>query len=145
MALRRQALAWRGEYIFRFGASYYGSCVVVGFWMRTSWSGKGYLKRDAAMGRKCGMYGSTFASPPWNIAARMDEERQRWASMRPMDPDNENGKRSGKPEGELVAIDKGFSFELDELLRASTYVLGKSRLGIVHKVVLGNEILVVVR
>ncbi|KAK8512398.1 hypothetical protein V6N12_074977 [Hibiscus sabdariffa] len=41
------ALAWRGEYIFRFGASYYGSCVVVGFWMRTSWSGKGYLKRDA--------------------------------------------------------------------------------------------------
>ncbi|CAK7327383.1 unnamed protein product [Dovyalis caffra] len=51
----------------------------------------------------------------------------------------------GKPEGELVAIDKGFSFELDELLRASAYVLGKSGLGIVYKVVLGNGIPVAVR
>lgn len=48
-------------------------------------------------------------------------------------------------EGELVAIDKGFSFELDELLRASAYVLGKSALGIVYKVVLGNGIPVAVR
>ncbi|CAN0896152.1 Receptor protein kinase-like protein ZAR1 [Linum grandiflorum] len=47
--------------------------------------------------------------------------------------------------GELVAIDKGFSFELDELLRASAYVLGKSGLGIVYKVVLGNGIPVAVR
>ncbi|KAJ8758940.1 hypothetical protein K2173_002719 [Erythroxylum novogranatense] len=46
----------------------------------------------------------------------------------------------GKGEGELVAIDKNFSFELDELLRASAYVLGKSGLGIVYKVVLGNGI-----
>ncbi|GLU21821.1 hypothetical protein SLE2022_379370 [Rubroshorea leprosula] len=51
----------------------------------------------------------------------------------------------GKGEGELVAIDKGFSFELDELLRASAYVLGKSGLGIVYKVVLGNGIPVAVR
>ena len=51
----------------------------------------------------------------------------------------------GKPEGELVAIDKGFTFELDELLRASAYVLGKSGLGIVYKVVLGNGIPVAVR
>lgn len=43
-------------------------------------------------------------------------------------------------EGDLVAIDKGFIFELDELLRASAYVLGKSGLGIVYKVVLGNGI-----
>ncbi|KAF5741154.1 hypothetical protein HS088_TW10G00149 [Tripterygium wilfordii] len=50
-----------------------------------------------------------------------------------------------KGEGELVAIDKGFTFELDELLRASAYVLGKSGLGIVYKVVLGNGIPVAVR
>lgn len=44
-----------------------------------------------------------------------------------------------------MAIDKGFSFELDELLRASAYVLGKSGLGIVYKVVLGNGVPVAVR
>ncbi|KAF5778233.1 putative protein kinase RLK-Pelle-LRR-III family transcription factor S1Fa-like family [Helianthus annuus] len=51
----------------------------------------------------------------------------------------------GGEEGGLVAIDKGFSIELDELLRASAYVLGKSGLGIVYKVVLGNGIPVAVR
>ncbi|XP_023544523.1 receptor protein kinase-like protein ZAR1 [Cucurbita pepo subsp. pepo] len=56
----------------------------------------------------------------------------------------ENSDRS-KEEGGLVAIDKGFTFELDELLRASAYVLGKSGLGIVYKVVLGNGIPVAVR
>ncbi|CAK8542020.1 unnamed protein product [Lathyrus sativus] len=55
------------------------------------------------------------------------------------------GRGEGEGEGELVAIDKGFSFELDELLRASAYVLGKSGLGIVYKVVLGNGIPVAVR
>ncbi|XVF85233.1 hypothetical protein PTKIN_Ptkin17bG0101200 [Pterospermum kingtungense] len=59
--------------------------------------------------------------------------------------EHEKGERSGKGEGELVAIDKGFSFELDELLRASAYVLGKSGLGIVYKVVLGNGVPVAVR
>ncbi|TKY63559.1 inactive leucine-rich repeat receptor protein kinase [Spatholobus suberectus] len=48
-------------------------------------------------------------------------------------------------QGELVRIDKGLSFELDELLRASAYVLGKSGLGIVYKVVLGNGVPVAVR
>ncbi|XP_030459705.2 receptor protein kinase-like protein ZAR1 [Syzygium oleosum] len=48
-------------------------------------------------------------------------------------------------EGDLVAIDRGFTFELDELLRASAYVLGKSGLGIVYKVVLGNGVPVAVR
>jgi len=56
-----------------------------------------------------------------------------------------NGRGEGEGEGELVAIDKGFSFELDELLRASAYVLGKSGLGIVYKVVLGNGVPVAVR
>lgn len=51
----------------------------------------------------------------------------------------------GQGGGDLVAIDKGFTFELDELLRASAYVLGKSGLGIVYKVVLGNGIPVAVR
>ncbi|KAL5760137.1 hypothetical protein ACOSQ2_018975 [Xanthoceras sorbifolium] len=60
------------------------------------------------------------------------------------DDQNEKTER-GRGEGELVAIDKGFTFELDELLRASAYVLGKSGLGIVYKVVLGNGIPVAVR
>ncbi|KAL6969292.1 hypothetical protein U1Q18_029014 [Sarracenia purpurea var. burkii] len=56
------------------------------------------------------------------------------------------GRSSGADgEGDLVAIDKGFNFELDELLRASAYVLGKSGLGIVYKVVLGNGVPVAVR
>ncbi|KAL6505426.1 hypothetical protein OROHE_022805 [Orobanche hederae] len=56
-----------------------------------------------------------------------------------------SGGTSGGGEGDLVAIDKGFNFELDELLRASAYVLGKSGLGIVYKVVLGNGVPVAVR
>ncbi|MCO5575873.1 hypothetical protein L7F22_029678 [Adiantum nelumboides] len=48
-------------------------------------------------------------------------------------------------QGELVALDKGFSYELDELLRASAYVLGKGGLGIVYKVVLGSGLPVAVR
>ncbi|KAG0458049.1 hypothetical protein HPP92_023206 [Vanilla planifolia] len=48
-------------------------------------------------------------------------------------------------EGKLVAMDRGFEFELDELLRASAYVLGKGGLGIVYKVVLGNGVPVAVR
>ncbi|XP_024991811.1 receptor protein kinase-like protein ZAR1 isoform X2 [Cynara cardunculus var. scolymus] len=59
--------------------------------------------------------------------------------------ESEKGGSGGGDGGELVAIDKGFSFELDELLRASAYVLGKSGLGIVYKVVLGNGIPVAVR
>ncbi|XP_021746504.1 receptor protein kinase-like protein ZAR1 [Chenopodium quinoa] len=58
---------------------------------------------------------------------------------------SEGGEGGGEGEGELVAIDKGFTFELDELLRASAYVLGKSGLGIVYKVVLGNGVPVAVR
>ncbi|ERN06885.1 hypothetical protein AMTRI_Chr06g174590 [Amborella trichopoda] len=56
----------------------------------------------------------------------------------------ESGSEKGG-EGELVAIDKGFHVEMEELLRASAYVLGKSSLGIVYKVVVGNGIPVAVR
>ncbi|PNT63704.1 hypothetical protein BRADI_4g20174v3 [Brachypodium distachyon] len=48
------------------------------------------------------------------------------------------GGGGGGEDGELVAIDKGFQMELDELLRSSAYVLGKGGKGIVYKVVVGN-------
>ncbi|KAI3860308.1 hypothetical protein MKX03_030989 [Papaver bracteatum] len=40
--------------------------------------------------------------------------------------------------GKFVVIDEGFSLELEDLLRASAYVVGKSRSGIVYKVVAGK-------
>ncbi|KAK3118686.1 hypothetical protein QOZ80_9BG0704100 [Eleusine coracana subsp. coracana] len=52
-------------------------------------------------------------------------------------PTNNNNNNNNK-EGELVAIDKAFRMELDELLRSSAYVLGKGGKGIVYKVVVGN-------
>ncbi|KAG2557443.1 hypothetical protein PVAP13_8NG220400 [Panicum virgatum] len=51
---------------------------------------------------------------------------------------NGSGRGAGEAGGELVAIDKGFKMELDELLRSSAYVLGKGGKGIVYKVVVGN-------
>ncbi|KAL5708255.1 hypothetical protein ACHQM5_019072 [Ranunculus cassubicifolius] len=41
-------------------------------------------------------------------------------------------------EGKFVVIDEGFGLELEDLLRASAYVVGKSRSGIVYKVVAGR-------
>lgn len=55
-------------------------------------------------------------------------------------------KREGKQDGELfVALDEGFTLELEELLRASAYVVGKSRGGIVYKVVPMKGAVVAVR
>uniref|UniRef100_A0ACD5TS88 Uncharacterized protein n=1 Tax=Avena sativa TaxID=4498 RepID=A0ACD5TS88_AVESA len=54
------------------------------------------------------------------------------------DEGEEGRKYSGSGDGELVAIDRGFRMELDELLRSSAYVLGKGGKGIVYKVVVGN-------
>ncbi|XP_066330840.1 receptor protein kinase-like protein ZAR1 [Miscanthus floridulus] len=52
----------------------------------------------------------------------------------------------GGEEGELfVAMDDGFGMELEELLRASAYVVGKSRGGIVYRVVPGRGPAVAVR
>lgn len=48
-------------------------------------------------------------------------------------------------QGELVALDDEVSFNLDELLKASAYVLGKSGVGIVYKVNLSDELTVAVR
>ncbi|KAL5231961.1 hypothetical protein ABZP36_030737 [Zizania latifolia] len=55
-------------------------------------------------------------------------------------------RRSGGDEGEVfVAVDEGFGLELEELLRASAYVVGKSRGGIVYRVVPGRGPAVAVR
>ncbi|AEE79707.1 putative protein kinase RLK-Pelle-LRR-III family [Arabidopsis thaliana] len=40
-------------------------------------------------------------------------------------------------EGKFVVMDEGFELELEDLLRASAYVVGKSRSGIVYRVVAG--------
>ena len=40
-------------------------------------------------------------------------------------------------DGKFVVIDDGFNLELEDLLRASAYVVGKGRSGIVYKVVVG--------
>lgn len=40
--------------------------------------------------------------------------------------------------GKFVAVDEGFGLELEDLLRASAYVVGKSRSGIVYRVVAGR-------
>ncbi|XP_057982468.1 receptor protein kinase-like protein ZAR1 [Malania oleifera] len=40
--------------------------------------------------------------------------------------------------GKFVVVDEGFGLDLEDLLRASAYVVGKSRSGIVYKVVVGR-------
>lgn len=45
----------------------------------------------------------------------------------------------GGQKGKFVVIDEGFNLELEDLLRASAYVVGKSRSGIVYKVVAGGR------
>lgn len=40
--------------------------------------------------------------------------------------------------GKFVVLDEGFGLELEDLLRASAYVVGKSRSGIVYRVVAGG-------
>lgn len=54
-------------------------------------------------------------------------------------------KRDGQSGEIFVPVDEGFGLELEELLRASAYVVGKSRTGIVYKVVVGRGAAVAVR
>ncbi|XP_047959320.1 receptor protein kinase-like protein ZAR1 [Salvia hispanica] len=49
------------------------------------------------------------------------------------------GGEEGKKGGKFVVIDEGFGLELEDLLRALAYVLGKSRSGIVYRVVAGGR------
>ncbi|XP_031478269.1 receptor protein kinase-like protein ZAR1 [Nymphaea colorata] len=46
---------------------------------------------------------------------------------------------------DLVPLDVQVGFDLDELLRAPAFILGKSEIGIVYKVVLGNGLTLAVR
>lgn len=50
----------------------------------------------------------------------------------------EMGGREKGEKGIFVVVDEGFGLELEDLLRASAYVLGKSRSGIVYKVVVSG-------
>ncbi|KAG1327262.1 receptor protein kinase-like protein ZAR1 [Cocos nucifera] len=54
-------------------------------------------------------------------------------------------RREGQSGEIYVAVDEGFELELEELLRASAYVVGKSQSGIVYKVVIGRGSAVAVR
>lgn len=46
---------------------------------------------------------------------------------------------SGREAEVYTVVEEGFGLELEELLRASAYVVGKSRSGIVYKVVVGQD------
>ncbi|XP_074557500.1 receptor protein kinase-like protein ZAR1 [Curcuma longa] len=59
--------------------------------------------------------------------------------------DSASSSSSEAAEGKLVAMDKDFKVDLEELLRASAYVLGKGPKGIVYKVVVGEGTAVAVR
>ncbi|CAL9182565.1 unnamed protein product [Musa hybrid cultivar] len=79
--------------------------------------------------------------------------RRRRVAMEGKAPKNEKGsspggfgpaglagedRRDGHGSEVYAAVDEGFVLELEELLRASAYVVGKSRSGIVYKVVVGR-------
>lgn len=55
----------------------------------------------------------------------------------PSDHEGQNGK--------FVVLDEGFNLELEDLLRATAFVIGKSKSGIVYKVVCGGGAQVAVR
>ncbi|XP_047977228.1 receptor protein kinase-like protein ZAR1 [Salvia hispanica] len=121
------------------GVAVVGLVVVYVYWKRKdsrgcSCSGKGKLGGDEHAGC-CAFPCIVFGGFPSNDS-EVESEKGGGSGG--------SGGMSGR-EGDLVAIDKGFNFELDELLRASAYVLGKSGLGIVYKVVLGNGVPVAVR
>ncbi|XP_042448097.1 receptor protein kinase-like protein ZAR1 [Zingiber officinale] len=52
---------------------------------------------------------------------------------------SEERRRSGREAEVYAVVEEGFGLELEELLRASAYVVGKSRSGIVYKVVVERD------
>lgn len=103
-------------------------------------------KKGCSCTGKSELGGEGFVNGRWRCdhcwrggEASSEEEYEANIEESILSADNEAG------EGKLVSMDKGFEFELDELLRASAYVLGKGGLGIVYKVVLGNGVPVAVR
>ncbi|KAF7818987.1 Receptor protein kinase-like protein ZAR1 [Senna tora] len=72
--------------------------------------------------------------------------RRRWSGdeselgKQKLDNEVEEGGGGGEGQkGKFVIVDEGFNLELEDLLRASAYVVGKSRSGIVYKVVAAGK------
>ncbi|KAL1533968.1 receptor protein kinase-like protein ZAR1 [Salvia divinorum] len=65
----------------------------------------------------------------WNVEQKLGKENVEAVGL-----GGEEGKK-----GKFVVIDQGFGLELEDLLRASAYVVGKSRSGIVYRVVAGGR------
>ncbi|OMO57368.1 hypothetical protein CCACVL1_25803 [Corchorus capsularis] len=61
---------------------------------------------------------------------KMGKEKKEEGELQEFDEEGQKGK--------FVVMDEGFNLELEDLLRASAYVVGKSRSGIVYKVVAGR-------
>jgi hypothetical protein len=89
--------------------------------------------KDAAAGNAADGGGSSR-----NALCRCVPWRRRNDSDEQAAGDGKYDNSGGGEEGELVAVDRGFRVELDELLRSSAYVLGKGGKGIVYKVVVAN-------
>ncbi|XP_062006193.1 receptor protein kinase-like protein ZAR1 isoform X2 [Rosa rugosa] len=66
-------------------------------------------------------------------AARVGKMGKEGVEKEAVAADEEEGQK-----GKFVVMDEGFGLELEDLLRASAYVVGKSRSGIVYRVVAGN-------
>ncbi|KAH6826089.1 Leucine-rich repeat protein kinase family protein [Perilla frutescens var. hirtella] len=69
----------------------------------------------------------------WKVEQKLGKENVSREVAVGMGMGGEEGKK-----GKFVVIDEGFGLELEDLLRASAYVLGKSRSGIVYRVVVGG-------
>ncbi|XXG62255.1 hypothetical protein AAC387_Pa05g0653 [Persea americana] len=125
------------------GVAFFGLLIVYIYWKRKSNSNS----RSCSCTGKGNLGGSRSSicfcwnGFPVNLS-EVDAEKSGGGSI---NGGGAGGGGGGGGEGELVVLDKDFAIELEELLRASTYVLGKSRLGIVYKVVLGSGAPVVVR
>ncbi|XP_047340592.1 receptor protein kinase-like protein ZAR1 [Impatiens glandulifera] len=71
----------------------------------------------------------------WRRSEEEEEERRKRAGK-----EEEKEEKGGQQKGKFVVVGEGLGFELEleELLRASARVVGKSRSGIVYKVVVGR-------
>ncbi|KAG6411467.1 hypothetical protein SASPL_129549 [Salvia splendens] len=70
----------------------------------------------------------------WVIRRRWNVVEEKLGKRENVELGGEEGKK-----GKFVVMDQGFGLELEDLLRASAYVLGKSRSGIVYRVVAGGR------
>ncbi|KAL3533869.1 hypothetical protein ACH5RR_007390 [Cinchona calisaya] len=65
---------------------------------------------------------------------KLEEEKEKGNDFVVVGTGSEEGQK-----GKFVVLDEGVELELEDLLRASAYVVGKSRSGIVYKVVVGGR------